>query len=203
MSKIYEALKRLETERAEDRAREQGIPRPGGSWRGLLVGCVLGLGAGLLLSGAISTRQPPAPRPASPAVPPPASPVAAPAVPSPREPLATVAVGIRETPAESSPVAAAHARGAVAIQVGTFRNHENSVRLAARLGAEGYRVTIEPVRTDRRLWVVRVGDYPDRDAAESARAALERLGVSGFLVGASLERTFDDASRHARAQDGR
>ena len=194
MSKIYEALQRLEWERAEDRARKQEIPPSGGSWKGTLVGCVLGLGVGIIVSASISNRKAPAPLPAPP--------VAALALPSPPEPVATAAVVVEEAPAEPTPVAAAAAGGPVAIQVGSFRNHENSARLAAQLRAEGYRVTIEPSRTDDRLWVVRVGDYPDRGAAEAARAALERLGVSGLLVSTSLERTFEDASRHARAQEG-
>jgi hypothetical protein len=109
MSKIYEALKRLEWERTANHAGKQGT-RPdeargsGAWWTGALVGCVVGFGMGIVAMTATPARWQPLAPPETPAVAPTvahALPLAeAPALPPPPSPAAvdTPAAPAVETP---------------------------------------------------------------------------------------------------------
>ena len=242
MSKIYEALQRVGSERAEYQARAQRMRAvvPSGSrdwWNGALVGCIVGLGIALVAIPAMPTHRaplqppeaialvsavthtvlsPPEPRTAEavvdeiPLTAPASEPEPVATAPAP-EPVATapepepVAAAPEPEPvaAAPEPVATIPAPGPLGIQVGTFRNRENAARLAARLKAERYQVTIEPSRADETLWVVRVGDYSDRDPAELAKAGLARQGVPGIIVSKELKRDPEGGGRQARASGER
>ena len=68
------------------------------------------------------------------------------------------------------------------VQVGAFRDRDNVMRLVGQLTDKRYSATISPSRSATTSLVVRVGPYPDRSAAEVARAALHREGFSGFVM---------------------
>jgi cell division septation protein DedD len=68
------------------------------------------------------------------------------------------------------------------VQVGAFANPKNAQRLGDRLVAERYRVAIRPGESQPGLVSVLVGAYQNRRQAETARAALEKKGITGFVV---------------------
>jgi len=68
------------------------------------------------------------------------------------------------------------------IQVGAFAARENAVHMATRLHRLRYPATVQRGRTSAAPWVVVVGTYQSRGAAEAALANLERAGFKGILV---------------------
>jgi cell division septation protein DedD len=230
MSRVYEALKRVEADREVARARETAglaVPRtssPGFWWRGVLLGFAMGLGVAaiaipLLLEpergASPSETSAPARQVVSPlraVVPraafveaslPPATqareedrahedvPIATTTLANGGEPSVDGVIPIAAAPraqAEPEPVgpdtepAPVRVAGTFWIQVGIFQDHDNATRLVTRLTDKRYPAMIIPGRSARGFWMVRVGTYPDRSAAEITRAALQREDFSGFVV---------------------
>ena len=72
--------------------------------------------------------------------------------------------------------------GAFRIQVGAFAARENAVRLATRLQRIHHPATVQRGRSPVAPWVVFVGAYPSRGAAEGALIELERAGLKGIVL---------------------
>ena len=74
----------------------------------------------------------------------------------------------RATPAPQAPPVES---GRYAVQVGAFAESRVAERLAGRLRAKGYPVTVSPsVDSGAARWRVRVGPWGSRDAAEASAA---------------------------------
>lgn len=79
----------------------------------------------------------------------------------------------------------AKAAGAYSVQLAAFTDDKGANSLAARLKKDGHPAYIEPYETSRgRVWRVRVGPYPSREAAETARGKLKAEGHNGILAAA-------------------
>jgi cell division septation protein DedD len=69
------------------------------------------------------------------------------------------------------------------VQLGSFADHQNAVRLARSLEAKGFRMSVSPARAGSRvLWRVRAGPVRDRAAALHLAARLRVLGHRGELL---------------------
>jgi DedD protein len=80
---------------------------------------------------------------------------------------------------------AAAGAGAYSVQLAAFTDDKGANALAAKLKKAGHPSYIEPYETSRgRVWRVRVGPYPSREAAESARTKLKAEGQNGILAAA-------------------
>jgi septal ring-binding cell division protein DamX len=135
----------------------------------------------------------PAPPPAAqmPSQTPTPTPAPPPATPAPVTPPVVSAPPARpETPAPSTPGKAAEkpraakpaAAGSYWVQVGAFKKSKNAEGLARKLRSEGFTVQVAKVTRDEPLHVVRVGGYPDRSKATTAREELQGKGHSGFVT---------------------
>ena len=153
----------------------------------------------------------PTPPPATPApvTPPPAAqlptPAPPPATPAPVTPPSAMSTppARPETPAPSTPSRApekakapertasasgsksaskAAAGGSYWVQVGAFKESKNAEGLARTLRSEGFTVQVATVTRGEPLHVVRVGGYPDRGKATTAREELQGKGHSGFVM---------------------
>jgi DedD protein len=88
-----------------------------------------------------------------------------------------------EAPKSAEPAAAGP--GAYSVQLAAFTDDKGANALAAKLKKAGHPSYIEPYETSRgRVWRVRVGPYPSREAAESARTRLKAEGQNGILAAA-------------------
>jgi DedD protein len=89
-----------------------------------------------------------------------------------------------DAPKSAEPAAAAGS-GAYSVQLAAFTDDKGANALAAKLKKAGHPSYIEPYETSRgRVWRVRVGPYPSREAAESARTKLKAEGQNGILAAA-------------------
>lgn len=76
--------------------------------------------------------------------------------------------------------------GAYSLQVGAFRNTENSDKVLRDLESRGYQPYVVPQRGSRSrvLHIVRVGRYADRGEAQKAAAALrQKDGIAAVVTG--------------------
>jgi len=133
----------------------------------------------------------PTPPPATPApvMPPPAvsTPPARPEMPAPSTPgkAAEKAKAPERTASASSSKSAskpAAASGSYWVQVGAFKESKNAEGLARALRSEGFTVQVATVTRGEPLHVVRVGGFPDRGQATTAREELQGKGHSGFVM---------------------
>jgi septal ring-binding cell division protein DamX len=131
---------------------------------------------------------PPAATPA-PVMPPPAvsTPPARPEMPAPSTPgkAAEKAKAPERTASASSSKSAskpAAAGGSYWVQVGAFKESKNAEGLARALRSEGFTVQVATVTRGEPLHVVRVGGFPDRGKATTAREELQGKGHSGFVM---------------------
>ncbi len=133
----------------------------------------------------------PTPPPATPApvMPPPAvsTPPARPEMPAPSTPgkAAEKAKAPERTASASSSKSAskpAAAGGSYWVQVGAFKESKNAEGLARALRSEGFTVQVATVTRGEPLHVVRVGGFPDRGQATTAREELQGKGHSGFVM---------------------
>jgi DedD protein len=86
-------------------------------------------------------------------------------------------------PKSAEPTAAGS--GAYSVQLAAFADDKGANSLAAKLKRAGHPAYTEPYETSRgRVWRVRVGPYPSREAAESARVKLKAEGQNGILAAA-------------------
>jgi cell division protein FtsN len=88
----------------------------------------------------------------------------------------------RPTPTDA---AAAAVEARYSVQVGAFRDPANASAQAARLSAAGYTPRIVHARaTQSRLYMVRLGAFPDRPAANAfATQIADRLDIDTWTVG--------------------
>ena len=86
-------------------------------------------------------------------------------------------------PGPRAPPSAPPLRGAFAVQVGSFTVEANARQLAARLPVPSGAARVQFVEDNRGAWWrVRIGGYPSELEAASAAAALEELGLAGYVV---------------------
>jgi DedD protein len=70
-----------------------------------------------------------------------------------------------------------------AVQLAAFADDRGANALAGRLKRSGYAAYTEPLKTSKgTLWRVRVGPYPSREAAATARDKLKTEGHSGIVA---------------------
>ena len=86
-----------------------------------------------------------------------------------------------DAPKSAEPVAG----GAYSVQLAAFADDKGANSLAAKLKRAGHPAYTEPYETSRgRVWRVRVGPYPSREAAEAVRVKLKAEGQNGILTAA-------------------
>jgi DedD protein len=86
-----------------------------------------------------------------------------------------------DVPKSAEPVAA----GTYSVQLAAFADDKGANSLAAKLKRAGHPAYTEPYETSRgRVWRVRVGPYPSREAAEAVRVKLKAEGQNGILTAA-------------------
>lgn len=131
-------------------------------------------------AGASATAASKAPAPVT-------SGTAAPTAEPPRAADATTATKVAEPAkaADAPKTAEPAAAGAYSVQLAAFADDKGANSLAAKLKRAGHPAYTEPYETSRgRVWRVRVGPYPSREAAEAARVMLKAEGQNGILAAA-------------------
>jgi DedD protein len=116
----------------------------------------------------------PAPAPARPEMPPASAPKAAEKTKAPER---TAAVAPSKSAVKSAP-----SSGNYWVQVGAFKESGNAEGLARKLRSEGFSAQVTRVTRAEPLHVVRVGGYPDRSRAVTAREELQGKGLTGFVT---------------------
>ncbi len=124
--------------------------------------------------GAIAKETKPAPPPAAPAA----------ARETKPTPPAVVPAVVKETkPAPAAAAApASPSRRTFMVQIAAFKNAKQAGQLAERVKRDGYHADVRRIESSAVPYVVRVGGYPSREQAESARDALARKGFKGFIL---------------------
>jgi DedD protein len=85
--------------------------------------------------------------------------------------------------AETAGAAEAAKAGAYSVQLAAFADDKGANALAGKLKKAGHPAYIEPHETSRgRVFRVRVGPFPSREAAETARVKLKAEGHNGILA---------------------
>jgi cell division septation protein DedD len=84
-------------------------------------------------------------------------------------------------PAVTAPPAAA-SRRTFTVQIAAFKNAKQAGQLAERVKREGYPADVRRIESSAVPYVVRIGGYASREQAESAREALARKGLKGFIL---------------------
>ena len=80
-------------------------------------------------------------------------------------------------------VAPAHNAGTWTVQLGTFNNRENAVRLVASLKARGFSATLSEVtKNGHKRFRVRVGAERDKAAAQKLQGRLKAAGEKGTQI---------------------
>jgi DedD protein len=77
---------------------------------------------------------------------------------------------------------AASGAGGWAVQLGSFANRANAVRLARQVKAQGFKTSVSQENSGRRLYRVRVGPAHDRAAASELASQLLAAGHRGAVV---------------------
>jgi DedD protein len=86
-------------------------------------------------------------------------------------------------PPPAAQTASAPAHEGFAVQLAAFADDKGANALAGRLKKSGYAAYTEPLKTSKgTLWRVRVGPYPSREAAMTARDKLKTEGQSGIVA---------------------
>ena len=104
----------------------------------------------------------------------------APAVAS--SPAPQAAHGARSVAGAPPASPATGSAGGWTVQLGSFANRANAVRLANEVRAQGFKVSISQESSGRRLYRVRVGPAHDRAAASALASQLQASGHRGALV---------------------
>ena len=112
----------------------------------------------------------------------------------PRDDAAKPAAGAASPPVEikalplppaapAPPPASTPPHDGFAVQLAAFADDKGANALAGRLKKSGYAAYTEPLKTSKgTLWRVRVGPYPSREAAVTARDKLKTEGQSGIVA---------------------
>jgi cell division septation protein DedD len=91
----------------------------------------------------------------------------------------------RETKAAPPAVAtppASPVRRTFTVQIAAFKNAKQAGQLAERVKKDGYPADVRRIESSPVPYVVRIGGYASREQAESAREALARKGLRGFIL---------------------
>lgn len=86
---------------------------------------------------------------------------------------------------ESKPAgsAASASSGVFAVQIGAFASESGAADQVARARKAGLKAYTERIRTGQGVRIrVRVGPYPDREAAEKARTRLKAAGIESAII---------------------
>jgi DedD protein len=149
------------------------------------------------MSAAANGPQQPVPIPAdTESSPPPASGTAAPEptaeapppkaetpVPKPAPvPAAEHAPSSQPAPAAPAVAESAAPGGAFMVQLGSFASHDNAERLAGKVKAQGFPVSVSRSTTGKHLYKVLVGPARDHAAAVQLEAKLRGSGHNGTIV---------------------
>ena len=94
----------------------------------------------------------------------------------------TAAVAKSTKPDRPAVAARSESKRTFAVQIAAFKNVRQANRLAARVKRDGYPADVLRVESSAVPWVVRIGGYSSREQAESARDALARKGLRGFIL---------------------
>ena len=112
-----------------------------------------------------------------------APPATAPPVNLPKAPITKETI-TKETkpapPAVTTPPSPS--RRTFSVQIAAFKNAKQAGQLAERVKRDGYPADVRRIESSAVPWVVRVGGYASREQAESARDALARKGLRGFIL---------------------
>ncbi len=84
-------------------------------------------------------------------------------------------------PAVTAPPAAS-SRRTFTVQIAAFKNAKQAGQLAERVKRDGYPADVRRIESSAVPYVVRIGGYASREQAESAREALARKGLKGFIL---------------------
>ena len=126
-----------------------------------------------------------APAPAAPEVTPQASSAPPASAPSGAQESTAGTTAATKIEARSAAPAPEAPRDGFAVQLAAFSDDKGANSLVNRLKRTGYPAYIEPLQTSRgRLWRVRVGPYPSRDAAIGVRDKLKAEGQNGIVASA-------------------
>lgn len=109
-----------------------------------------------------------------------------PAVPEPEPEPEPVAPVVEEPRVQVASLALPSEDGAFSLQVGAFRQPENSDKVVRDLESRGYQPYVVPLKRSRSrlLHTVRVGRYADREEARKAAAELrQREGIAAIVIG--------------------
>lgn len=117
---------------------------------------------------------------AEPGPPPRVAKSAPPAVASPPRPASERSEAPARSEAKAAP--APPAKRTYSVQIAAFKDARSAKRLADRVKGDGYPAAVRRVESAAVPWVVRVGTYATREQAESARDALARKGLRGFIL---------------------
>lgn len=98
-----------------------------------------------------------------------------------KAPERTAALAPSKSSNSKAPAPAAGA-GNYWVQVGAFKDSRNAEGLAKALRSQGFPVQVAQLTRDAPLHVVRVGGYPDRSRASTAREDLQGKGHTGFVT---------------------
>lgn len=88
-----------------------------------------------------------------------------------------------EAPSKTTDSAAPAPRGGFAVQLAAFSDDKGANALSNKLKRAGFPAFTEAISTSRgKLWRVRVGPYPTREAAAQSRDKLKAEGHAGIVV---------------------
>jgi DedD protein len=109
-----------------------------------------------------------------------------PLTPAPAKEPAAEAPKVASKPATDETRKPSASQTAFAVQLAAFADDKGANALANRLKKSGHPAYTEAYSTSRgTLWRVRVGPYPTREAAESARTKLKADGQNGIIAAAN------------------
>ena len=112
-----------------------------------------------------------------------APPATAPPVNLPKAPITKETVTKETKPAPPAVTAPpSPSRRTFSVQIAAFKNAKQAGLLAERVKRDGYPADVRRIESSAVPWVVRVGGYASREQAQSARDALARKGLRGFIL---------------------
>src|SRR6185503_9027775 len=94
---------------------------------------------------------------------------------------AAVAKETKPAPPAVTPPASP-SRRTFSVQIAAFKNAKQAGQLAERVKRDGYPADVRRIEASAVPYAVRVGTYASREQAESARDALARKGLKGFIL---------------------
>ena len=112
----------------------------------------------------------------------PKAPVTKETKPTPPSVTSAVVKETRRAPPSVTPAVAKETRRTFTVQIAAFKNAKQAGQLAERVKKDGYPADVRRIESSAVPYVVRIGGYASREQAESAREALARKGLKGFIL---------------------